>query len=91
MAQVATTSMVEMTILWASNLPVNPVLFRLLRIGKLARAIRMVTMTNILPLSDSTKSSKCRSWDTQELRKRSSVHDHSLPIVREKEEYTRWA
>lgn len=42
---VATTSMVEMTILWASNLPVNPVLFRLLRIGKLARAIRMVTMT----------------------------------------------
>ncbi|CAL1126292.1 unnamed protein product [Cladocopium goreaui] len=46
--EVATTSMVEMTILWASNLPVNPVLFRLLRIGKLARAIRMVTMTNIL-------------------------------------------
>eukprot|EP00435_Cladocopium_sp_Y103_P069944 s275_g34.t1 len=45
---VAATSVVEMTILWASNLPVNPVLFRLLRIGKLARAIRMVTMTNIL-------------------------------------------
>lgn len=60
MAQVATTSMFEMTILWASNLPVNPVLFRLLRIGKLSRAIRMVTMTNILPLGDSTKSSKCR-------------------------------
>ena len=34
------TSVVEITVLWASNLPVNPVLFRLLRIGKLARAIR---------------------------------------------------
>ncbi|CAE7542101.1 NaCP60E [Symbiodinium natans] len=29
-------------------LPVNPVLFRLLRIFKLARALRMVTMTNVL-------------------------------------------
>lgn len=45
---VAVTSVVEITVLWASNLPVNPVLFRLLRIGKLARAIRMVTMTNKL-------------------------------------------
>ena len=26
---------------------VNPVLFRLLRIGKLARALRMVTMSNV--------------------------------------------
>ena len=30
-------------------LPLNPVLFRLLRIGKLFRAIRMVHMTNMLP------------------------------------------
>ena len=30
----------------AVALPVNPILFRLLRIGKLARAIRMVTMSS---------------------------------------------
>ena len=30
------------------TLPVNPVLFRLLRLGKLARAIRMVQMTSML-------------------------------------------
>jgi len=39
---VSATSLVEVTILYAVALPVNPVLFRLLRIGKLARAIRMV-------------------------------------------------
>ena len=31
----------------AGDLPVNPILFRLLRIGKLARAIRMVTMNSV--------------------------------------------
>lgn len=45
---VSATSLVEVTILYAVALPVNPVLFRLLRIGKLARAIRMVTMTSVL-------------------------------------------
>ena len=36
------------------DLPVPPVLFKLLRIGKLARAIRMITMTTMLscPYSD---------------------------------------
>ena len=31
-----------------SGVPVNPILFRLLRIGKLARTFRMVTMSNVL-------------------------------------------
>jgi len=31
-----------------SGVPVNPMLFRLLRIGKLARTFRMVTMSNVL-------------------------------------------
>lgn len=45
---VSITSLVEVTILYAVALPVNPVLFRLLRIGKLARAIRMVALICIL-------------------------------------------
>ncbi|CAJ1423454.1 unnamed protein product [Effrenium voratum] len=45
---VTATSLIEVTIFYAATLPVNPVLFRLLRIGKLARAIRMVTMTSVL-------------------------------------------
>ncbi|CAJ1424260.1 unnamed protein product [Effrenium voratum] len=45
---VSMTALVEVTILYAVALPVNPILFRLLRIGKLARAIRMVTMTSVL-------------------------------------------
>ena len=38
----------EVTVYHATTLPVNPILFRLVRIGKLARAIRMVTMTSML-------------------------------------------
>ena len=38
---VSVTSLIEVTILYGVPVPVNPVLFRLLRIGKLARAIRM--------------------------------------------------
>ncbi|CAK9089780.1 Sodium channel protein type 9 subunit alpha (Peripheral sodium channel 1) (PN1) (Sodium channel protein type IX subunit alpha) (Voltage-gated sodium channel subunit alpha Nav1.7) [Durusdinium trenchii] len=45
---VSVTGLIEVTILYAVDFPVNPVLFRLLRIGKLARAIRMVTMTSVL-------------------------------------------
>jgi len=41
------TSLIEITVFYATTLPVNPVLFRLLRIGKLARAFRMVTMTSV--------------------------------------------
>ncbi|CAK9111473.1 Voltage-dependent T-type calcium channel subunit alpha-1I (Voltage-gated calcium channel subunit alpha Cav3.3) (Ca(v)3.3) [Durusdinium trenchii] len=44
---VSVTSLVEIAF-QALTLPVNPVLFRLLRIGKLARAFRMVTMTSVL-------------------------------------------
>ena len=42
------TSLIEVTVFYATELPVNPVLFRLLRIGKLARAFRMVKMTSVL-------------------------------------------
>ena len=45
---VSVTSLVEVTILYAVALPVNPVLFRLLRIGKLARAIRMVAWFDLV-------------------------------------------
>ena len=45
---VSITSLVEMTVTNLLTLPLNPVLFRLLRIGKLFRAIRMVHMTNML-------------------------------------------
>ncbi|CAJ1359958.1 unnamed protein product [Effrenium voratum] len=49
---VTLVSLVEFLSFWAlladSNVNVNPVLFRLLRIGKMARAIRMVTMNSVL-------------------------------------------
>lgn len=45
---VVITSLVEITVFYATTMPVNPVLFRLLRIGKLARAFRMVHMTSVL-------------------------------------------
>ncbi|CAE7410096.1 unnamed protein product, partial [Symbiodinium microadriaticum] len=41
---VSATSVIEISLSNILRLPVSPVLFRLLRIGKLARAIRMVTM-----------------------------------------------
>ncbi|CAK9101100.1 Sodium channel protein 60E (Drosophila ion channel 60) (Drosophila sodium channel 1) (Protein smell-impaired 60E) (Sodium channel 2) (DmNav2) [Durusdinium trenchii] len=45
---VSITSVFEMMVTNVMTLPLNPVLFRLLRIGKLFRAIRMVHMTNML-------------------------------------------
>eukprot|EP00435_Cladocopium_sp_Y103_P065467 s270_g27.t1 len=45
---VTVASLTELVIFHAVDLPVNPILFRLLRIGKLARAIRMVTMNSVL-------------------------------------------
>lgn len=45
---VSVASLIEVTVYHATTLPVNPILFRLVRIGKLARAIRMVTMTSML-------------------------------------------
>ncbi|CAJ1400755.1 unnamed protein product [Effrenium voratum] len=47
---VSVTSLVEMTVtrLGRVSMSLNPVLFRLLRIGKLFRAVRMVHMTNML-------------------------------------------
>ncbi|CAE7233665.1 NaCP60E [Symbiodinium natans] len=45
---VSATSLIEISLSHMLRLPVSPVLFRLLRIGKLARAIRMVTMSNVL-------------------------------------------
>jgi len=45
---VSATSVIEISLSHMLRLPVSPVLFRLLRIGKLARAIRMVTMSNVL-------------------------------------------
>eukprot|EP00434_Breviolum_minutum_P000084 symbB.v1.2.000072.t1/scaffold2.1/size812218/26 len=45
---VTVASLTELIISNAGDLPVNPILFRLLRIGKLARAIRMVTMNSVL-------------------------------------------
>ncbi|CAE7445714.1 unnamed protein product [Symbiodinium sp. CCMP2592] len=45
---VSATSLIEISFSHLLRLPVSPVLFRLLRIGKLARAIRMVTMSNVL-------------------------------------------
>ena len=44
---VTVASLVEVAFV-ALVLPMNPTLFRLLRIGKLARALRMVTMTSVL-------------------------------------------
>lgn len=45
---VSITSIVEIVVYYAVKLPVNSVFFRLLRIGKLARAIRMFSMTSVL-------------------------------------------
>ena len=44
-SQAKATSVIEISLSNILRLPVSPVLFRLLRIGKLARAIRMVTMS----------------------------------------------
>ncbi|CAE7279902.1 Catsper1 [Symbiodinium natans] len=45
---VSATSIFEVAVYYGNAFPVNPILFRLLRIGKLARAIRMVTMNSVL-------------------------------------------
>ncbi|CAK9064267.1 unnamed protein product, partial [Durusdinium trenchii] len=45
---VSATSLIEVTVFYTMTLPINPMLFRLLRIGKLVRAVRMVHMTNML-------------------------------------------
>ncbi|CAE7692166.1 Catsper1 [Symbiodinium microadriaticum] len=45
---VSLTSVFEVAVYYGNAFPVNPILFRLLRIGKLARAIRMVTMNSVL-------------------------------------------
>jgi len=39
-------SLAEVTIVYAVTFPVNPVIFRLLRIGKMVRAVRMVAVTS---------------------------------------------
>ena len=44
---VSATSLIEVTVFYTMTLPINPMLFRLLRIGKLVRAVRMVHMTNM--------------------------------------------
>ncbi|CAE7553116.1 CACNA1I [Symbiodinium pilosum] len=45
---VSAASLFEVTVYHGTTLAVNPILFRLVRIGKLARAIRFVTMTSML-------------------------------------------
>ena len=47
---VSLTSLLEIILFYAAsaNLAVNPILFRLLRIGKLARAIRMLLSRRVL-------------------------------------------
>jgi len=46
---VSLTSIAEVAFVYVNqNLPVSPILFRLLRIGKLVRAFRMVTMSSVL-------------------------------------------
>ncbi|CAE7206989.1 CACNA1I [Symbiodinium natans] len=45
---VSITSIVELSVTVSAQLPVSPVLFRLLRLGKLARAIRVVSMSSVL-------------------------------------------
>lgn len=58
---VSFTSLMEV-VLSSRDLPLSPVLFKLLRIGKLARAIRMISMTTMLlslqPLSENQRQSK---------------------------------
>ena len=44
---VSITSLMEV-LLSSRDLPLSPVLFKILRIGKLARAIRMISMTSML-------------------------------------------
>lgn len=39
-------SLAEVTIVYAVTFPVNPIIFRLLRIGKMVRAVRMVAVTS---------------------------------------------
>jgi len=45
---VSVTSLIEVAVFYTTTLPINPMLFRLLRIGKLVRAVRMVHMTSML-------------------------------------------
>jgi len=45
---VSVISVVEMFVFMTSPIGVNPVLFRLLRMGKLSRAMRVVSMTSVL-------------------------------------------
>ena len=40
--------MIEVALNYTVKLPVEPMLFRLLRVGKLVRAVRMVAMTSVL-------------------------------------------
>lgn len=42
--------LLQVTIVYAITFPVNPVIFRLLRIGKMVRAVRMVAVTSFLAL-----------------------------------------
>jgi len=42
--------LLQVTIVYAVTFPVNPVIFRLLRIGKMVRAVRMVAVTSFLAL-----------------------------------------
>ena len=42
--------LLQVTIVYAVTFPVNPVIFRLLRIGKMVRAVRMVAVTSFLVL-----------------------------------------
>ena len=45
---VSIISVIEMFVFMTPTLGVNPVLFRLLRMGKLSRAMRVVSMTSVL-------------------------------------------
>ena len=45
---VSIASAVQVALFYTQTLPVNLALFRLLRIGKLARPIRMITMSSVL-------------------------------------------
>ena len=45
---VSITGLMEVLLSSRGDLPISPVLFKLLRIGKLARAIRMISMTSML-------------------------------------------
>jgi len=45
---VSVASLLEIAVFYTLTLPIHPMLFRLLRIGKLIRAVRMVHMTSML-------------------------------------------